>query len=93
MNQYRLMLSYQKDVNLKEHTRSIWWGISVFILVLGGIWIWISRIPLDSAIYRKDQIPQTGIRAPSFNLTDLDGEVYATPELIGQPKVISLWAS
>jgi peroxiredoxin len=67
--------------------------IVVLVLILGGLWTWINRVPADAQGAVSGAVPQTGFPAPDFTLETLDGEVITLSELQGQVVVVNLWAT
>ncbi|MEE8356073.1 MAG: TlpA disulfide reductase family protein [Anaerolineales bacterium] len=65
----------------------------IFILLVGGSWIWISRVP--SALTSSDRIaaPQESFSAPDFRLATLGGDEITLSDLLGYPVIINFWAS
>lgn len=66
---------------------------SIFILLLGLVWIWFSRVkPGDDAIILLSA-PQVGFNAPDFSLKTMTGETIGISDFSGQPVIINFWAS
>ncbi len=65
----------------------------IFILLVGGSWIWISRVP--SALTSSDRIaaPQESFSAPDFRLATPGGDEITLSDLLGYPVIINFWAS
>ncbi len=65
----------------------------IFILMAGGIWIWISRVP--SALTSSDRIaaPRESFSAPDFRLATPGGDEITLSDLLGYPVIINFWAS
>jgi len=70
-----------------------WRALMIGVIVLGPIWIAVSRLPTDAAGATAAPNPQVGFAAPDFRLDTLDGETITLSELRGQPVLINLWAS
>ncbi|MDD2696530.1 MAG: redoxin domain-containing protein, partial [Anaerolineales bacterium] len=66
---------------------------SLSILLLGLVWIWISKVEDASALQDSQPAPQTGFAAPDFSLSTLEGEELSLSQFAGQPVVINYWAS
>jgi cytochrome c biogenesis protein CcmG/thiol:disulfide interchange protein DsbE len=66
--------------------------ISILALLVGAIWIWVSRAAPDET---SSQIPapRPGFLAPDFSLQTTDGETIKLSELRGHPVLINVWAS
>ena len=67
--------------------------ISIFILLAGLTWIWVSRIPTDSGSLQPVIAPQESFLAPGLNLITLSGEKFSLAEFRGSPVIINFWAS
>jgi len=70
-----------------------WNALVIGVMVLGVIWMYVSRIPTLSAGAAAPPSPQIGFAAPDFTLDTLDGKTITLSELRGQPALINLWAS
>lgn len=66
--------------------------IAISVLLLGGVWIFASRLPTSEA-ERAQAVPQAGFSAPDFTLNSLSGETVTLSELRGHPVLVNLWAS
>ena len=73
--------------------RRRWNALMISVIVLGMVWIYVSRIPTLSAGASAPPSPQIGFVAPDFTLDTLEGEMITLSELRGQPVLINLWAS
>jgi len=70
-----------------------WHIIFLTILLVGGSWIWQSRLsPAEVAAARSLQ-PAINFQAPDFTLTTLDGDEISLAELRGKPVVLNFWAT
>lgn len=67
--------------------------ISLAGLLLGLIWIVFSTSLPTTNQSAFLEAPQSGFKAPSFQLESLSGESYSLQDLEGQPVVINFWAS
>lgn len=74
-------------------SRKRWYQFSLFILLLGALWIWYSRAPSLAASTEAKAIPRAGFYAPDFSLQTLQGETIQLSDLRGRAVVINLWAS
>jgi len=65
----------------------------ILILLAGGSWIWISRVP--SALTSSDRIaaPRESFSAPDFRLATPGGDEITLSDLLGYPVIINFWAS
>lgn len=66
---------------------------SLFFVIAGAFWIWISRLP--SVIHNLDLIeaPQVGFKAPDFSLSTLSGDNFTLGETANSPIILNFWAS
>ena len=62
------------------------------VLVLGAGWIWLSRVPTNTAA-RPESIPLRGHPAPDFTLQTLDGDTLTLSDLQGKAVVLNFWAT
>jgi peroxiredoxin len=70
------------------------WAIaSVFILVLGIIWIGFTASKLTLGTGGKMPAPHQGFLAPDFTAQSLDGEITTLSSFKGKPVLVNLWAS
>lgn len=67
--------------------------LSVFFLILGLIWIGVSRVPLGTQLSESIAAPQTGFKAPDFSLNDMDGNSFRLSDLRGKVVLVNIWAS
>ena len=70
-----------------------WYVFLVTIFILGGVWIWQSRVPADYVPDSKDPQPAVGHPAPDFTLSTVDGEQFTLSDLNGTPVVLNFWAT
>lgn len=63
------------------------------VLILGAIWIWVSRVPADLASAGLSPSPASGFPAPDFTVTDQDGNIYGLNTFRGHPILLNFWAS
>lgn len=63
------------------------------VLILGGGWIWFSRVTDVTASTERPAIPLPGHPAPDFALQTLDGQTLQLSDLEGQAVVLNFWAS
>lgn len=68
-------------------------ALSIFILILGAGWIWISRIPAAAEGTERVTAPTKGFPAPDFSLRDSDGSIYELSSLKGKAVLMNFWAS
>ena len=67
--------------------------LSIFILLVGAGWVWLSAAPENSTTAGAIPAPQEGFLAPDFVLETLEGETIQLSDLRGQPVLINIWAS
>ena len=65
----------------------------ILLLVLGSVWIWISRVPLAVQVAKDVPRPVVGYPAPDFRLKTLDDQTFALSDLRGTPVVLNFWAT
>jgi cytochrome c biogenesis protein CcmG/thiol:disulfide interchange protein DsbE len=74
-----------------------WHIVFLTILVLGGGWLWLSRVPApaqaQSALWDRGPQPAIGFPAPDFTLATLEGEELKLSQLRGRPVVLNFWAT
>jgi peroxiredoxin len=71
-----------------------WYLVFVAVLVLGGAWLWWSRVPVDAADDELAAQPAVGRLAPDFTLETLDGETFRLGDHLGKtPIVLNYWAT
>lgn len=75
-------------------TSNRWILVSVIILLAGGVWLWLSRVPIDATDDTLAAQPAVGRRAPDFMLKTLDGELFQLSDHLGEtPIVLNYWAT
>jgi peroxiredoxin len=72
-----------------------WRGLMALLLVLGILWIALSRVPGEDALARTDRppAPQAGFAAPDFTLETRNGETISLSALRGQVVLVNFWAT
>jgi len=65
----------------------------VSVLLIGVVWIWMSRAPAGATISDGIPAPQKGFLSPEFSLPAASGEVITLSDLRGHPVLINFWAS
>lgn len=75
------------------HDTRRWIAIFIGALLLGLLWIGISRVDNPSAGSSAPPNPQTGFTAPDFTLPALDDQPVTLTDLRGKVVVLNLWAS
>jgi cytochrome c biogenesis protein CcmG/thiol:disulfide interchange protein DsbE len=75
-------------------TRLDWIAVTVVALILGGVWIGLTRVPPGQVNPTgRPPAPQIGHPAPDFSLAALDGGEVALSDFRGQPVVLNFWAT
>ena len=73
---------------------AFWRRLMLVTLILGTVWIYLSRVPADVASrVRLLQAPMTGFLAPDFTLTALEGGDVQLSTLRGKPVILNFWAT
>lgn len=73
---------------------AFWRRLMLATLVLGSVWIYVSRVPADPASAdRTFQAPMTGFLAPDFTLASVDGDDIQLSSLRGRPVILNFWAT
>ncbi|MDQ2690820.1 MAG: TlpA family protein disulfide reductase [Chloroflexota bacterium] len=65
----------------------------LFVLVLGLVWIYLSKDNAHSAATGRVAASQQGFLAPDFSLSTADGETVQLADLRGQAILVNLWAT
>ena len=74
------------------------YGLLLLLAILGGVWILLSREPVQESQNFLTEAPLVGHLAPDFALPTPDGEMIALADYVnredgGQPVVLNFWAS
>lgn len=70
------------------------WHIAfVAILIFGGSWIWLNRVPVAALANVRTPQPAVDYPAPDFTLTTLAGDTFDLSEAQGRPIVLNFWAT
>lgn len=78
----------------KDQSFRIRWKVfSIFILLAGAGWIWLSKTPPGSTTGGDISAPRQGFKAPDFTLQTLEGQTVTLSSLRGKAVLINLWAS
>ncbi len=71
-----------------------WRRLMLATLVMGSLWIYLSRTPLDTLAQENTlEVAMTGFLAPDFTLTALDGSTVQLSSLRGKPVIVNFWAT
>ena len=65
----------------------------VFLLLFGGGWVWVNRVPEAITVSKDTPHPAVGYPAPEFRLKSLNDENFALSDLRGKPVVLNFWAT
>lgn len=70
------------------------WHIAFLtLLIVGPLWIWANRLPVDAQQALRRPQPAIGYPAPDFHLEDLAGQAFALAQQRGTPIVLNFWAT
>ncbi len=70
-----------------------WNRLLVGIVLLGVLWIYVSRVPVEASNTPAPATPQTGFTAPDFTLKTINGQSMTLSSLRGKVVLINIWAS
>jgi peroxiredoxin len=70
-----------------------WLLAALAVLVLGGAWTWLSRVPAGEVPADRTAQPAVGYPAPDFTLATLDGGEFSLAAQRGTPLVVNFWAT
>lgn len=70
-----------------------WHGLFLVILLLGGSWLWLNRVPVAVLATARPPQPAIDYPAPDFTLTTLAGEQFDLSAVQGKPVVLNFWAT
>jgi peroxiredoxin len=73
--------------------RRIYPLFSVFLLILGLGWIYLSRPTAGGATSGLSNIARKGFKAPDFELQNITNETVRLSDYLGKPVILNLWAS
>jgi len=71
----------------------LWLGCALAILLVGGWWVWVNRVPSATLASQREAAPAVGHPAPDFTLQTLNGGTLALNDLAGTPVVLNFWAT
>ncbi len=79
---------------MSERIRTQFTGYTLIILtaLVGGLWIYVTRVPV-SQTNAASQAAHVNFRAPSFDLTTLDGSRISLADMQGKVTLVSFWAT
>jgi thiol-disulfide isomerase/thioredoxin len=88
-------MSVDVESTAKSPKRSfgIWVGLIVLVLVLGGAWIVVNRIPQETSSAQLEPAPVSGYPSPEISLVSTTGDPLVLSEFQGKPVVINFWAT
>lgn len=70
-----------------------WLLAALAVLLLGGAWTWLNRVPADQIPANRAAQPAVGYPAPDFTLATLDGGEFNLAAQRGTPLVVNFWAT
>lgn len=70
-----------------------WHLAAILILIFGGVWIWLSRVPVAAQVANRAAQPAVGYPAPAFTLTNLQEQPLTFGSAHGAPMVLNFWAT
>ncbi len=73
-------------------TRRDWYDVMLTIAILGGVWIFFTRVPVEPAGAATAQ-PRVNFLAPDLSLATLDGKKISLDDLRGQVVLVNFWAT
>lgn len=73
--------------------RTRWSALMLAVLIVGGVWIWLSAVPSVAVTGGHIPAPRQGFAAPGFSASLLRGGDIELSDLRGEAVVINLWAS
>ena len=71
----------------------LWLAAALLVFVLGGVWLWWSRVPAEQQPVNRPAEPAVNHPAPDFTLATLNGEQFTLSEQRGTPVVLNFWAT
>jgi cytochrome c biogenesis protein CcmG, thiol:disulfide interchange protein DsbE len=70
------------------------WHLLFFVILIGGgSWLWLSRVPLAAQTLTHTPQSAIGYPAPDFTLKTLDGKSFTLSAHRGTPIVLNFWAT
>lgn len=73
-------------------TKRDWYDVIVTVAILGSVWIFFTRVPVEPASAATAQ-PRVNFPAPALALATLDGKNIALNDLGGQVVIVNFWAT
>ncbi len=70
-----------------------WLLVALAVLLLGGAWTWLNRVPAEQIPANRTAQPAVGYPAPDFTLATLDGGEFSLAAQRGTPLVVNFWAT
>lgn len=70
-----------------------WHGLFCVILLFGGSWLWLNRVPVAVSATARTPQPAIDYPAPTFALMTLAGETFDLNAVKGKPVVLNFWAT
>lgn len=70
-----------------------WQIVAMMVLVVGGAWLWWSRVLPEQQAVNRPAEPALNHPAPDFTLATLDGQDFTLSKHRGTPVVLNFWAT
>ncbi len=70
-----------------------WLLVTLVTVLLGGVWVWVNRVPADTVAAQQLPAPAVGHPAPLFETALLSGERFSLAAQRGTPVVLNFWAT
>lgn len=69
------------------------WIPYLLLLLVGAVWIWLSKAPPGGTTGGNIPAPQKGFLAPDFSLPTSDGQIITLSDYQGRPVLLNIWAT
>jgi|GEM_PF-1098641 len=98
MQEVYFQLSLRNTINLRIilidmfKTKRDWIDLIVTVAILGAVWIFFTRVPVEAASATTPQ-PRVNFPAPALALATLDGKNISLTDLRGQVVLVNFWAT
>lgn len=69
------------------------YALAAVLLLMGALWIWLSRDTTGASTAGQIPAPRQGFMAPDFSLSNADGETVRLSDLRGKAVLVNVWAS
>jgi thiol-disulfide isomerase/thioredoxin len=88
-----MMTTDTKAVLPKFNPIILWLGLIILVLVVGGMWVFVNRIPQQSTLTGLEPAPVQGHPAPEISLVSTAGQLMTLSDYRGKPVIINFWAT